>query len=258
MTGIGCNAYRTRLGRPARRLISCWGGSKTCFVLSVLVYLALPIPCDACFICVPPRVGDSWTYRKTTVMYEEEETRIETFTVSVIGTEQVGDQEYYRLGNGRLYRASADGVIWWYYGEGEVIYSDLWRVGAYQEGTLRYEGVLCQTPANSESFSEYGVKFELVRRGPLGMVVGDSLYSGVFEFWIEEEGARYCCSEFYLTLYVHPDIGAVKMTIDAMEYYSVWELIDFSRQSSESNVPSVVREVTWGTVKKRHMPERPR
>ena len=238
-------------------MTGCWKGSRTCFMLSVLVYLALPIPCDACFICVPPRVGDSWTYRRTTVMYEEEKTRIYTFTISVIGTEQVGDQEYYRLGNGEMYRASDDGVIWQYYPNlaEEAIHSDLWRVGLDQVGVVRYEGVLCDTPANSEASSEYGVKLELVRRGPLEMMVGDSLYSGVFEFWIEEEGARYCCSEFYLTLYVHPDIGALKMTIYTMEYSDTWELIDFSRQSG---VLSVVREVTWGTVKRRHMPERPR
>ena len=90
---------------------------------------------------------------------------------------------------------------------------------------------------------------ELARLGPFEMVIGDSLYSGVFEFWIKEE----CCSEFYLTLYVHPEIGAVKMYVDSFEYIDIWELIDFSRQS---NVPSAVREVTWGTVKKRHMFER--
>ncbi len=232
-------------------MTGCWKGSRTCFMLSVLVYLALPIPCDACFICVPPRVGDSWTYRRTTVMHEEEKTGIYTFTISVIGTEQVGDQEYYRLGNGELYRASADGVIWQYYPNlaEEAIHSDLWRVGLDQVGVVRYEGVLCDTPANSEAFSEYGVKLELVRRGPFDLVVGDSLYSGVFAFWAEEE----CCSEFYLTLYVHPEIGAVKMYVDSFEYIDIWELIDFSRQS---NVPSAVREVTWGTVKKRHMFER--
>ena len=231
-------------------------------MLSVLVYLALPIPCDAFdLICVPPQVGDSWTYRKETLDRFNGRTEIDTLTVSVVGTEQIEDQEYYRLGNGRLYRASADGVIWRYDAgrAEEAIHFDLWRVGAYQEGEIRYEGVFFGE-GHEDYENGYGgaVKFELVRRGPLGIVVGDSLYSGVFEFWTEEDGLIYCCSEYYRTLYIHPEIGALKMTLDTMEYYSVRELISFGRQSSEPDVPSVVREITWGTVKKRHMFERPR
>ena len=239
-------------------MTGCWRDSRTYFMLSALASLALPIPCDAYhLICVPPQVGDSWTYRKETLDRFNGRTEIDTVLVRFVGTEQVGDQEYYRLGNGELYRTSADGVIWRYYPDPakEYIYSDLWRVGADQEGEIRYEGVLLGEPTENPYESEYA-QTKLVRVGPLRIGVGDSLYSGVFEFWIEEEaGVRYCCSEFYRTLYVHPEIGAVKMTIDTMEYYYVVELISFSRQSGESNVPSAVREVTWGTVKKRHMSE---
>ena len=241
-------------------MTGCWKGSRPCFMLSVMVYFALPIPCDAYHpICVPPQVRDSWTYRRTTVLRADREgTEIDTVTVRFVGTEQVGDQEYYRLGNGELYRTSADGVIWRYYAGRveEEIYSDLWRVGADQEGEVRYDGVLLGEPTEYPEYPEYESEWgqiELVRRGPLEMVVGDSLYSGVFEFWIEEGRGRWCCSEHYVTLYVHPEIGALKVTIDSMEYSDVWELISFNRQS---NVPSVVREVTWGTVKKRHMFER--
>ena len=109
-------------------MTGCWKGSRTCFMLSVLVYLALPIPCDAeghVPICVPPQVGDSWTYRRTmeTTNRNNYQTEIDTVIVSVVGTEQVGDQEYYqgtryiqtvRWEDGELYRASADGVIWRY------------------------------------------------------------------------------------------------------------------------------------------------
>ena len=234
-------------------MTGCWRGSRPCFMLSVLVYLALPIPCDAYLICVPPQVGDSWTYREETLDKFSGRTEIDTVTVSFVGTEQVGDQEYYRLSNGELYRTSADGVIWKYDPDRakEEVYSDLWRVGADQEGEILYEGVLLGFPTEDPYESELG-QIKLVRRGPLGMVVGDSLYSGVFEFEVEEP----CCSEFYRTLYVHPEIGAVKLTTYTMEYAYVTELISFNRKSSESNVPSVVREVTWGTVKKRHMFER--
>ena len=250
----------------------CWRGSRPCFMLSVLVYLALPIPCDAYLICVPPRVGDSWTYRREVVDRLSERTRIETVTVSVVGIEQVGDQEYYQVystdtnvysGDRRsedvaLHRASADGAIWQYdAGRAEEnIYFNLWRVGADQEGEIRYEGVFFGLSTEADE-SDWG-PMELARWGPFEMVVGDSLYSGVFEFWIDDGRGRYCCSEFYRTLYVHPEIGAVRMTTYTMEYSDVWELISFNRQSSESNVSSAVREVTWGTVKKRHMPERPR
>ena len=85
MTDIGSNPYRTQLGRPARWLTGCWKGSRTCFMLSALVYLALPTPCDAYdsydnyFICVPPQVGDLWAYRRTIVLGNE--TGIETVTV---------------------------------------------------------------------------------------------------------------------------------------------------------------------------------
>ena len=251
-------------------MTGCWKGSRTCFMLSVLVYLALPIPCDALTygrvrIYVPPRVGDSWTYHRTTEIPTSSttyETRIDTVTVSVVGTEQVGDQEYYRLDNGELYRTSADGVIWRYYPDRakEEVYSDLWRVGTDQEGEIRYGGVLLgQTTDYDDAYYETGWgPVELVRRGPLEVVVGDSLYSEVFEFWMEEGRGRDCCSEFYLTLYVHPEIGAVKLTTYTMEYDYFSELISFSRQSSGVNVPSAVREVTWGTVKRRHMFERPR
>ena len=234
-------------------MTGCWRGSRPCFMLSVLAYLALPIPCDAYLICVPPQVGDSWTYRRETVdrLSQRAETEIDTVTVSVVGTEQIGDQEYYRLSNGELYRTSADGVIWRYYGEGEVVYSDLWRVGAYQEGEIWYEGVLLGQPTEHPIYKSEFAQIKLVRWGPLGIVVGDSLYSGVFAFEIKEP----CCTEYYLTLYVHPEIGALKMTLDTMEYYYVVELISFSHQSGESDVPSAVREVTWGTVKKRHMSE---
>ena len=213
-----------------------WRGSRTCFMLSVLVYLALPIPCDAHHpICVPPQVGDSWTYWRETIDYISDRTEIDTVVVRFIGTEKVGDQEYYRLGNGELYRTSADGVIWRYHAgrAEEEIYSDLWRVGADQEGEVRYDGVLLRKPTEYPEYPAYEAEWgqiKLVRRGPLEMVVGDSLYSGVFEFWIEEAGRRYCCSEFYRTLYVHPENGAVKMTIDTMEYSDVWELISFNRQ----------------------------
>ncbi len=232
-------------------MTGCWRDSRTCFMLSVLVYLALPIPCDAYLICVPPQVGDSWTYRREIVDKLSERTETDTVVVRFVGTEQVGDQEYYRLGNGQLYRASDDGVIWRYYGGGEVIYSDLWRVGADQEGTIWYEGVLLGQPTEYSDYESEDGQIKLVRGGPFEMVVGDSLYFGVFAFELEEP----CCSEYYVTLYVHPEIGAVKKTTYTMEFSSVWELISFSRQSSESNVPSVVREVTWGTVKKRHMSE---
>ena len=250
-------------------MTGCWKGSRPCFMLSALVYLALPIPCDADHhpICVPPQVGDSWTYNRRIEMRRN--TRVETVTVSVVGTEQSGDQEYYQVystetdiysgkmlsENVELYRASADGVIWRYYPDRakEVPYFDLWGVGADQEGEIRqdgeirYEGVFFGRSTKADE-SEWG-PMELARRGPFEMVVGDSLYSEVFEFWIKEG----CCSEFYVYLYVHPEIGAVKMYVDGFEYLDIWELIDFSRQS---NVPIAVREVTWGTVKKRHMFER--
>ena len=256
MTDIGSNPYRTQLGRPARWLTGCWKGSRTCFMLSALVYLTLPIPCDSYLICVPPQVGDSWTYHRTVDIKSYPDIRVETVTVSVVGTEQVGDQEYYQVystdtnvysGDRRsedvaLYRASADGAIWQY----ERLYFDLWRVGEDQEGEVRYEGVFFGRSTEAEE--DWG-PMELARRGPLEIVVGDSLYSGVFAFWIELE----CCSEFYRTLYVHPEIGALKMTISTMEFSDVWELISFNRQP---NVPSAVRESTWGTVKKRHMSER--
>ena len=236
-------------------MTSCWRGSRPCFMLSTLVYLALPIPCDADHpICVPPQVGDSWTYWRETIDYRGDWTEIDTVTASFVGTEQVGDQEYYRLNNGERYRASADGAIWRY----GNLYYDLWRVGADQEGEIRYEGVLFGISTEHDGGDESERGHKLVRRGPLEIAVGDSLYSGVFEFWIEEGGLRYCCSEFYVTLYVHPEIGAVKMTIDTSEYHDTWELLSYSRQSGESDVPSVVREVTWGTVKKRHMPKRSR
>ena len=250
-------------------MTGCWRGSRPCFMLSALVYLALPTPCDAYdsydnyFICVPPQVGDLWAYRRTIVLGNE--TRIETVTVSVAGTEQVGDQEYYQVystdtdiySRGRdrrsedaaLYRASDDGAIWRYYRGGERLHFDLWRVGTDQEGEIRYEGVFFG--GSTEDYEDrHGVhKLELVRRGPFEMVVSDSLYSGVFEFWIEEE----CCTEFYVYLYVHPEIGVLKKATYTLEYSDVWKLISFNRKS---NVPSVVREVTWGTVKKRHMSER--
>ncbi len=256
-------------------MTGCWKGSRTCFMLSVLVYLALPISCslalppayDAFFICVPPQVGDSWTYHRRIELHPN--TRVETVTVSVVGTEQVGDQEYYQVystdtdvysGRRRhedaaLYRASADGVIWLYDTDRakEVPYFDLWGVGADQEGEIRqdgeirYEGVFFGRSTKADE-SEWG-PMELARRGPFEMVVGNSLYSEVFEFWIEE---KRCCSEFYVTLYVHPEIGALEMHASFSEYNDIWELISFSRQS---NVPSVVREVTWGTVKKHHMSE---
>ena len=250
--------------KGGRVMMGCWRGSRPCFMLSVLVYLALPIPCDAYLICVPPQVGDSWTYHRTVDIKSYPDIRIETATVSVVGTEQVGNREYYQVystetnvysGETRsedveLYRASADGAIWRYDAKSgrEGLYFDLWRVGADQEGEIRYEGVFFGRSTEAEA--DWG-PMELVRRGPLEMAVGDSLYSGVFEFWIELE----CCPEFYGSLYVHPDIGAVKETTYTMEYSDVWELISFSHQSSESDVPSAVREVTWGTVKKRHMSE---
>ena len=262
MTDIGSNPYRTQLGRPARWLTGCWKGSRTCFMLSALVYLALPIPCDSYLICVPPQVGDSWTYHRTVDIKSYPDIRVETVTVSVVGIEQVGDQEYYQVystdtnvysGDRRsedvaLYRASADGVIWRYDAKSgrEVIYSDLWRVGSDQEGEILYEGVLLGFSTEADE-SEWG-RMELARRGPFGMSVGDSLYSGVFAFWTELE----CCSESYHTLYVHPEIGALKKTLFTLEVSDVWELISFNRQS---NVPSAVRESTWGTVKKRHMSE---
>ncbi len=242
-------------------MTGCWRGSRPCFMLSALVYLALPIPCDAYLICVPPQVGDSWTYHRT-VELKGHSVRVETVTVSVVGTEQVGDQEYYQVystdtnaysGDRRsedaaLYRASADGVIWRYDAKSgrEGIYFDLWRVGEDQEGEIRYEGV--SFGRSTEAEEDWG-PMELARRGPLEIVVGDSLYSGVFEFWIELE----CCPEFYGSLYVHPDIGAVKETTYTMEVSDVWELISFSHQSG---IPSAVREVSWGTVKKHHMLER--
>ena len=239
-------------------------GSRTCFMLSVLASLTLPIPCDAYLICVPPQVGDSWTYSKTTEIDSRNNswTYIDTVTVSVVGTEQVGDQEYYRVhsthtlsGDVALYRASADGAIWLYDARlgKEVLYSDLWRVGADQRGEVRYEGVLLGRSTENDE-SERG-RMELIRRGPLEISVDDFFYSGVFEFWIEEE----YYSEFFVGLYVHPEIGVLKKGIytyvHPAEYSDVWELISFSRQSGESNVPSAVREVTWGTVKKRHMSE---
>ena len=201
-------------------MTGCWRGSRTCFVLSALVYLALPIPCDSYhIICVPPQVGYLWTYRRTIVL--DNKTRIETVTVSVVGTEQVGDQEYYQVystdtnvhGRNRrsedaaLYRASADGAIWRYYRGGEKLYFYLWRVETYQEGETWYESVFFTGAAGADE-SDWGRK-EIARRGPFDLVVGDSLYSGVFAFWAEEE----CCSEFYLTVYVHPDIGAILITI---------------------------------------------
>ena len=265
MTDIGYNPYRTQLGRPVRWLTGYWRDSRTCFMLSVLASLALPIPCDAYLICVPPQVGDSWTYHRTVDIKSYPDTRLETVTVSVVGIEQVGDQEYYQVystdtnvysGDRRsedvaLYRASADGAIWRYDAKSgrEGLYFDLWHVGADQEGEIRYEGVFFGLSTEADE-PDWG-PMELARRGPLEIVVGDSLYSGVFAFWIELE----CCPEFYGTLYVHPEIGAVKETTYTMEFSDVWELISFSRQS---NVPSVVREVTWGTVKRRHMFERPR
>ncbi len=240
-------------------MTGCWRGSRTCFMLSALAYWALPIPCDAYFICVPSQVGDSWTYQRTTVIKDlDEKTWIETVTVSVVGTEQVGDQEYYqvystdtRSGDVTLYRASADGVIWRYDATlaKEVPYFDLWHVGADQEGEIHYEGVFygISTEANESNWGP----MKLVRRGPLRRGRSDSLYFRAFSFWIEGT-----CSEFYRTLYVHPEIGALQMGtytyVHPAEYIDVWELISFNRQS---NVPSVVREVTWGTVKRRHMPE---
>ncbi len=248
--------------KGGRVMTGCWRGSRTCFMLSVLVYLALPIPCDSYLICVPPQVGDSWTYRRETVdrLSQRAETEIDTVTVSVVGTEQVGDQEYYRVhsthtlsGDVALYRASADGAIWLYDARlgKEVLYSDLWRVGADQRGEVRYEGVLLGRSTENDE-SERG-RMELIRRGPLEISVDDFFYSGVFEFWIEEE----YYSEFFVGLYVHPEIGVLKKGIytyvHPAEYSDVWELISFNRQP---NVPSVVRDVTWGTVKRRHMSQR--
>ena len=242
-----------------------WKDSRTCFMLSVLTCWMLPIPCDAYLICVPPQVGDSWTYSKTTEIDSRNNswTYIDTVTVSVVGTEQVGDQEYYRVhsthtlsGDVALYRASVDGAIWLYDARlgKEVLYSDLWRVGADQRGEVRYEGVLLGRSTENDE-SERG-RMELIRRGPLEISVDDFFYSGVFEFWIEEE----YYSEFFVGLYVHPEIGVLKKGIytyvHPAEYSDVWELISFSRQSGESDVPSAVREVTWGTVKRRHMFER--
>ncbi len=246
-------------------MTGCWKGSRPCFMLSVLVYLALPIPCDALGygivdICVPPQVGDSWTYHRTTGIQTSSttyETRIDTVIVSVVGTEQVGDQEYYRVhvtnsrwGDGELYRASADGVIWWYDAKSaeEYIYFDLWRVGIDQKGEIRYEGVFGGLIISEES--------ELVRWGPLEMVVDHSLYSGIFKFWFTSPIEIQECET---TLYIHPQIGLIRSyTVDLEARQETLELISFNLQSSESNVSSAVREVTWGTVKKRHMSERPR
>ena len=252
-------------------MTGCWKGSRPCFMLSVLVYLALPIPCDALSygrvrIYVPPQVGDSWTYYRTTEIPTSSttyETRIDTVTVSVIGTEQVDGQEYHRVhvtnsrwGDGELYRASADGVIWRYDARlaKEVPYFDLWRVGADQEGEIRYEGVFSGLITSQESEeSELVPESELVRWGPLEMVVSGSLYSGVFEFRFESYIESLECDT---TFYIHPQIGLIRSYTNSLEeQIEIMQLINFSRKS---NVPSAVREVTWGTVKRRHMSERPR
>ena len=233
---------------PAQNLARCsqapWKrGSKTCFVLSLLAYLSLPIPCDAYLICAPPQVGDSWTYLRWTesqgsIPYIE--TTRDTVTVSVVGTEQVGHREYYRLNNGDLYRASADGAIWQYDAKyGEYIVCDLWRLEVDQEGLVGYEGVFLADHAY------------LAREGPFEAVVGDSLYSGVFRFYFQ-------LSEGGGELYAHPQVGLLRLSYGdpISQRAETLDLIRFSRQPDVTEVPlSVIREVTWGTVKKRYMSE---
>ena len=167
--------------------------------------------------------------------------------------------------NVELYRASADGVIWRYYAkivQRKYIYFDLWGVGADQEGEIRqdgeirYEGVFFGRSTKAPMNRKWGPESELARRGPFEMVVDHSLYSGIFKFWFTSPIEIQECET---TLYIHPQIGLIRSyTVDLEARQETLELISFNLQSSESNVSSAVREVTWGTVKKRHMSERPR
>ena len=207
----------------------------------LLVYLVLPIPGDALRfgvvdICGPSlHVGDSWTYHRWTQITDgtTSETKIDTVSIRIVGTEKVGNQEYHLFGDGSLYRASADGAVWRYDSEQaeEVLHCDLWRVPVDQGDEVVYEGAFR---------GEYeGV--EIHREGPIEIAVGDSIYSGVFEFRIQtvEGGGR---------LHVHPQIGLLKASTGdpIVQQLETLELISFD---SQSNRTTGISRNTWGTVK---------
>ena len=65
-------------------------------------------------ICPPLEIGFSWTYLSTVTTVDQDynaTVQIDTVTVTVVGTEKIGLQEYYVLNNGELYRTSEEGEV---------------------------------------------------------------------------------------------------------------------------------------------------
>lgn len=248
-----------------------------------------PTTCPADDFCCPPfplpsklEVGHHWTYLKTSVTdtnygasngLPEIEVKTDTLTVTVDRLHQIGDQTYFALSDGGLYRVDEAGRTWKYDTEAEkeiILWDNLWELGA-----LADEVLLDREPEDRYLYYEdIGVEAVIangyacpgpwiIRYGPVGLDElawalppidwtseggwNESMWKETLRDW----GVTYVYGfdlpspENLQTMIIAPDVGVLHYSGGSWEWSRTYVLIP------DKTKVTVVEDVSFGELKQR-------
>lgn len=248
-----------------------------------------PTACPAEEFCCPPfplpsklEVGHHWTYLKTSVTdtnygesngLPEIEIKTDTLTVTVDRRYQIGDQTYFALSDGGIYRVDEAGRTWKYDTEAKeerILWDNLWGLGA-----LADEGLLARGPEDRYLFYEdIGVKAVIangyacapwgIRHGPFGLnelawaLGGPSIdwtseggwNEGMWKETLRDWGVTYVYGfglsfpENLQTMIIAPDVGVLYYSQEAWEWSHTYVLM-------LNKKVTVLENVSFGQIKQR-------
>ena len=252
-----------------------------CLLGSVVI---APTVCPAEEFCCPPfplpsglEVGHRWTYLKKTLFFYDNnpptiETETDILTVTVDRLHQLGDQTYFALSDGGLYRVDEVGRTWQYDTEAEeerILWDNLWGLGA-----LADEVLLDREPEDRYLFYEdIGVKaviangyacapLPILRHGPFGLnelawALGGpsidwtseggwnkSMWKETLQDWgvTHVYGFGLSFPENLQTMIIAPDVGVLYYSQGAWEWSHTYVLMPDKKAT-------VLENVSFGQIK---------